>query len=91
MNPKRALARVLCGVAGAGPLLFFAVATAEGVLRGGYDPIAQPISALAVGPRGLVQTLNFALLAVSFFSFAVMLKSACGEASHPSPHPACSC
>ena len=57
------------------------------MFRGGYDPIAQPISALAVGPRGWVQTLNFALLAVSFFSFAVVLRSRLrqGAASFAAP------
>jgi hypothetical protein len=74
MNPKQTLNRVLYGVASAGPLLFFAVATAEGFLRSGYDPIAQPISALALGPRGWIQELNFALLAASFLSFAVVLR-----------------
>jgi hypothetical protein len=75
MNPKPILQRVLHGIAGVGPLLFFAVATVEGALREGYNPIAQPISALALGPRGWVQELNFVLLTASFFSFAVVLRS----------------
>src|SRR5678816_3229956 len=75
MNRKRVLDRVLRGVAGAGPLLFFAIATVEGFLRAGYDPIAQPISALALGARGWIQEANFVLLAASFFSFAVVLKT----------------
>ena len=75
MNPKPILYRVLHGIAGVGPLLFFAVATVEGSLRAGYDPIAQPISALALGPRGWVQELNFVLLAAGFLSFAVVLRS----------------
>ena len=75
MNSKRTLDRVFHGIAGVGPLLFFAVATVEGSLRAGYDPIAQPISALALGPRGWVQELNFVLLAASFFSFAAVLRS----------------
>jgi hypothetical protein len=75
MKSKRALDTVLHLIAGAGPLLFLAVATAEGFLRTGYDPIAQPISALGVGPRGWVQELNFVLLAAAFFSFAVVLRT----------------
>ena len=75
MNPKRILHRIVHLIAGVGPLLFFAVATVEGTLRTGYDPIAQPISALALGPRGWVQELNFALITASFFSFAVVLRS----------------
>jgi len=77
MNSQHTLLdRVIHGVAGIGPLLFFAVATVEGFLRAGYDPIAQPISALALGPRGWIQEVNFALLAASFFSFAAVLRTA---------------
>ena len=66
--------RVLHVIAAVGPLLFLAVATVEGFLRGGYDPIAQPISALALGPRGWVQEVNFAIFAASLLSFAVVLR-----------------
>ncbi len=79
MNEKRALARVLRPVAAAGPLLFFAIATVEGGLRPGYDPVAQPISALAIGPRGWIQELNFFILTVSLLSFALVLRK---ELSH---------
>lgn len=81
MSPNRTLDRVFHGLAGLGPLLFFAVATAEGALRGGYDPIAEPISALALGPRGWVQTANFVVLALSFFSFAAVLRAALRDGS----------
>jgi len=57
-----------------GPLFFFAIATVEGSLRPEYDAVAEPISALARGPRGWVQMTNFGLLGVSFFSFAVVLR-----------------
>jgi hypothetical protein len=73
MNGKRTVEHVIHWVAAVGPLLFFAVATILG-LRAGYDPVAQPISALAVGSHGWIQTLNFALLATSFLCFAVVLK-----------------
>jgi len=75
MKPNPVLDRAAHWIAGIGPLLFFAVATAEGFLRGGYDPIAEPISALALGPRGWIQELNFALLAGSFLSFAFVLRA----------------
>jgi hypothetical protein len=74
MHSKRALDRVVHGIAGVGPLVFLAVATVEGFLRAGYDPIAQPISALALGPRGWIQEVNFFLLAASLLSFAVVLR-----------------
>jgi hypothetical protein len=66
--------RALQGVATFGPLLFFAVASIEGILRAGYDPIAQPISALALGPRGWIQQVNFALLAISLAAFTARLR-----------------
>jgi len=75
MNSKRTLDRVFHRVAGVGPLLFFALATVEGFLRADYDPVAQPISALALGPRGWIQEVNFVVLAASFFSFAAVLRS----------------
>jgi hypothetical protein len=75
MNRKRAVDHVFHALAGVGPLLFLAIATAEGFLRADYDPIALPISALAVGSRGWVQTFNFALLALSFFALAMVLRS----------------
>ncbi|HEY2507979.1 MAG TPA: DUF998 domain-containing protein [Streptosporangiaceae bacterium] len=34
---------------------------AEGVVRDGYLPLRHPVSSLALGPRGWVQTANFAL------------------------------
>jgi hypothetical protein len=74
MTLKRTLREALHAIAGVGPLFFFAVASVEGSLRPGYDPIAEPISALALGPHGWVQELNFAVLAVSFLSFAVVLR-----------------
>jgi hypothetical protein len=53
-----------------------AVAIVEGTLRSGYDPVLEPISALALGPRGWVQTSNFVLLTISMVSFAVVLRTA---------------
>ena len=74
MNQHRGIIRLLEAVATFGPLLFFTIATLEGFLRAGYDPIAQPISALALGPRGWIQQANFAVLALSLLSFTVTLK-----------------
>ncbi len=74
MNQKRILDRVFPLIAAVGPPLFFAIATVEGFLRAGYDPVAQPISALALGPRGWIQEVNFVLLAASFLSFAATLR-----------------
>ena len=74
MSAKQILDRLFHVVAAVGPPLFFAIAAVEGGIRPGYHPIAQPISALALGPRGWIQELNFALLAASFLSFAAVLR-----------------
>lgn len=66
-------------VAGVGPLVFFTIATIEGLLRAGYDPVAQPISALALGPRGIIQEINFAILAVSLVALAWTMRAALGR------------
>ena len=42
----------------AGPV-FTAVFLAEGAVREGYRPLRHPVSSLALGPRGRVQTANF--------------------------------
>ncbi len=38
---------------------FVLVFTVDGWTRPGYDPVRQPVSALAGGPRGRIQTTNF--------------------------------
>lgn len=43
----------------AGGLVFTGVHLAEGATRAGYRTLAQPISALSLGPGGWVQQLNF--------------------------------
>ena len=48
-----------CGLA-AGPV-FVAAFLAEGVTRDGYRPSRHPVSSLALGPRGWVQAVNFAV------------------------------
>ena len=43
----------------AGGLVFTGVYLAEGATRAGYRALAQPVSALSLGPGGWVQQLNF--------------------------------
>lgn len=52
-------ARLLSGVAGTA--LFVVIFLADGATRPGYDPIRHPVSALALGARGWLQTTNFLL------------------------------
>lgn len=44
-----------------GSWLFVAVFLLDGLTRPGYHPVRQPVSALALGPRGWIQTTNFVL------------------------------
>jgi Protein of unknown function (DUF998) len=48
----------------AGGLVFTAVYLAEGATRAGYQALAQPISALSLGPGGWLQQLNFVVFGV---------------------------
>lgn len=48
-----------CGV-WAGPV-YAATFLAQGAVRDGYQPLRHPVSSLALGPRGWVQTANFAV------------------------------
>jgi len=48
----------------AGGLVFTGVYLAEGATRAGYQALAQPISALSLGPGGWVQQLNFIVFGV---------------------------
>ena len=42
-----------------GPVVFAVVAVVQGLLRPGYSFVAHPVVALAAGPSGWVQDLNF--------------------------------
>src|SRR5215472_1861128 len=48
----------------AGGLVFTGVYLAEGATRAGYRALAQPVSALSLGPGGWVQQLNFIVFGV---------------------------
>src|SRR3569832_596159 len=60
-----------CGVV-VGPL-FIIVFLIEGMLRKGYQPLRQPVSALAMGPRGWVQRANFFVAGSLAFAYALGL------------------
>lgn len=48
---------LIVGVVGA--VTFVAVFLVDGLTRRGYSPVRHPVSALALGPRGWLQTANF--------------------------------
>ena len=57
-----------------GPVLFTAAFLAqEAFRRGEYDPLAEPVSALAAGPNGWVQNVNFVVFGLLTLAFAVGL------------------
>lgn len=61
-----------CGM-WAGPV-FTAAFVAEGAVRDGYRPLRHPVSSLALGPRGWIQTLNFAVTGVLTLAGAAGLR-----------------
>jgi len=52
------------------PVLFVGAFTIEGWLRPGYSFIKMYVSALSLGPQGLVQVINFLVFGILFFFFA---------------------
>jgi len=63
-----------CGLA-AGPV-FITVFLIDGAVREGYRPSRHPVSSLALGPRGWVQTANFAVTGTLFLAGAAGLRRA---------------
>ncbi|MBO0823160.1 MAG: DUF998 domain-containing protein [Actinobacteria bacterium] len=61
-----------CGV-WAGPV-FTATFLAEGAVRDGYRPLRHPVSSLALGTRGWIQTVNFAVTGVLTLAGAAGLR-----------------
>jgi hypothetical protein len=59
----------------AGPA-FVAVVLLEGAVRDGYRPLRHPVSSLALGPRGWIQTANFAVAGTLFLAGAAGLARA---------------
>jgi Protein of unknown function (DUF998) len=75
-SQRRAWTRRLlrCGVA-AGPA-FVTVFLIEGVVRDDYRPLRHPVSSLALGPRGWIQTGSFAVAGTLFLAGAAGLARA---------------
>src|ERR1700677_2857346 len=61
-----------CGM-WAGPV-FTATFLAEGAVRDGYQPMRLPVSSLALGPRGWIQTANFTVAGVLCLAGAAGLR-----------------
>ncbi|WP_231640770.1 DUF998 domain-containing protein [Nocardiopsis sp. NRRL B-16309] len=63
----------------AGAWLFNAVFLLDGLTRPGYHPVRQPVSALALGPRGWVQTADFLVCGLLITAGAVAVPGAFGS------------
>jgi len=57
----------------AGPLIFVMVAVVHSLLRSDHSLVALPISALAVGPSGWVQDVNFGICGLLFLAYPIGL------------------
>jgi hypothetical membrane protein len=63
------------------PVLFTATFLAQEALRRGeFSPVAQPVSALEVGPNGWVQQLNFVVFGLLTMAHAIGLHRGMGSA-----------
>jgi hypothetical protein len=86
--PVRAWLLLAAGTAGG--LVFTGVYLAEGATRAGYRTLAQPISALSLGPGGWVQQLSFivfgALAALSAAGWRAALAPGRGAWAFPALH-----
>jgi hypothetical membrane protein len=69
----RTLNNILLALGAAGPVLFLVVSTLLGFLDPDFDVLTEPVSALAWGPLGWVQTANFYVLGAATIAFAVGL------------------
>lgn len=69
----KTVSRILLAIGAAGPLLFLTLATLLGLLDPGYDAWTRPISELALGPNGWLQTANFYLFSLAIIAFALGL------------------
>lgn len=65
---------LLCGALG-GPL-FVVAFIIEGATRADYDPLRHPVSSLALGDSGWMQTTNFFVMGLLMLAYAVGLRRA---------------
>lgn len=72
-SPRRAAIGVLGAAGVIGPILFTGTFIVQGLLRPTYSHVAEPVSALAAGPNGWVQDLNFLVFGPLMVAYAVGL------------------
>ena len=72
-TPGWTLNKTLLVLGATGPVLFLVVSTLLGFLDPDFDVLTEPVSALAWGPLGWVQTANFYVLGAATIAFAIGL------------------
>src|SRR5215203_6251174 len=70
---RRSVIAALAAAGIAGPLIFVMVAVVHSLLRSDHRLVALPISALAVGPSGWVQDVNFVICGLLFLAYPIGL------------------
>jgi len=65
---------LMCGSIGC--VLFIVLFLIQGIIREGYTPLKFPVSSLAIGDAGWVQTLNFLISGLLVFLFAIGFRRA---------------
>lgn len=70
---RQSIARVLAIGGIVGPVLFIAAFIVQALFRSGYSHVAEPVSALAAGPNGWVQNINFFVFGALMVAYAVGL------------------
>ncbi len=87
MTRDRLTGALLAGGALAGPL-FLTTALVQGARRPGYHPMRHPVSSLAIGRRGRVQSVNFVLTGTLYGGAAIGLARAARRADREIAVPA---
>jgi len=72
-SPRRAEIGLLGAAGMIGPILFTVTFIVQGLLRPTYSHIAEPVSALAAGPNGWVQDVNFLVFGPLMIAYAIGL------------------
>lgn len=70
---RRSVIAALAAAGIAGPIMFAVVAVVQSLLRPDHSLVVDPISALAAGPSGWVQSVNFLVLGTLMIAYAIGL------------------
>ena len=73
LERRRSVIAVLAVAGIVGPIFFTVVALVHSLLRPDHSLVALPISALATGPSGWVQDVNFVICGVLFLAYPIGL------------------